>query len=161
MARAAVTKPANKRGSPEAVEKRRVARHFNDVLGGGSSAARRDGRTEKRRQRLMKELEDGLARGKRELKPIDVLLRVQELLELGEPLSQLRKVVRIRPVPPDTSLDELCDVVTRLHDAYGFRPEAYRFVGIGDDVLARAGIVGRAKAEGAQGPTKKVARARP
>ena len=140
MARAPVTKPQNKRGSPEAVEKRRVARLFNDVLGGASSSPQRDGRTEKRRQRLMKELEEGMARGKRELKPIDVLLRVQELLELGEPLSHLRKVVKVRALPSETSSEGLVDVVARLHEAYGFRPESYRFVGIADEVLAKAGI---------------------
>ena len=140
MARAPVAKPQNRRGSPEAVEKRRVARLFNDVLGGTSGSPRRDGRTEKRRLRLLKELEDGLARGKRALKPIDVLLRVQELLEMGEPLSQLRKVVKVRA--NETAPEGLVDVVARLHEAYGFRPEAYRFVGIGEDVLAQAGITG-------------------
>jgi len=142
MARAVVPKPQNKRGSPEAVEKRRVARMFNDVLGGAAASPRRDGRTEKRRQRLMKELEEGMARGKRELKPIDVLLRVQELLDLGEPLSQLRKVVKVRALPPEATAEGLMDVVARLHEAYGFRPEVYRFVGLGDDVLAKAGITG-------------------
>jgi len=63
----------NRRGSPEAIEKRRVARVFNDILGGrGASAHKLDGRTEKRRQRLLKELEAGCARGTRELKPLDL-----------------------------------------------------------------------------------------
>ena len=50
---------------------------FNDLLGGrGPTAQKLDGRTEKRRQRLLKELELGMARGaKRELKPLDVLQR--------------------------------------------------------------------------------------
>lgn len=158
MARAVVTKPQNKRGSPEAVEKRRVARLFNDVLGGVSASPRRDGRTEKRRQRLVKELEEGMARGKRELKPIDVLLRVQELLELGEPLSNLRKVVKIRQLPPEASAEGLEDVVARLHEAYGFRPEAYRFVGLGDDILAKAGILGGEGKKKAISPAKRPAR---
>ncbi len=56
----------NRRGSPEAIEKRRVARVFNDILGGsGSAAGKLDGRTEKRRQRLLSELEAGKARGSR------------------------------------------------------------------------------------------------
>ena len=56
-------KAQNRRGSPEAIEKRRAARVFNDVLGGRASGAHKlDGRTEKRRQRLLKELEDGMAR---------------------------------------------------------------------------------------------------
>jgi hypothetical protein len=133
-------RPKNRRGSPEAIEKRRVARVFNDVLGGrGSSSTKLDGRTEKRRQRLMKELEAGKARGSRELKPLDILQRVQELMDLGEPLSAIRKVTKIRksPVAPQA----LVDLVERLQKAYGFRPEVYRFVGIGEDVLQLAGVL--------------------
>ena len=38
----------NRRGSPEAIEKRRAARVFNDVLGGrGTASQKLDGRTEK------------------------------------------------------------------------------------------------------------------
>ncbi len=139
MARPRAGKPANRRGSPEAIEKRRVARLFNDVLAGSNSALKLDGRTEKRRQRLLKELEDGVARGSRELKPIDVLQRVQELLQLGEPLANIRKIARV--YKPGIEPEQIVDVVTRLHAAYGFRPEVYRFVGIGDEVLRAAGIL--------------------
>ncbi|HEY8041208.1 MAG TPA: hypothetical protein VIF15_15485 [Polyangiaceae bacterium] len=134
-------KPQNRRGSPEAIEKRRVARLFNDILGGrGVGAHKRDGRTEKRRQRLMRELESGKLRGAHELKPLDVLQRVNELMELGEPLSSIRKIAKVRKstVPPES----MVEVVTRLHKAYGFRPECYRFVGVGDDVLRSAGVLG-------------------
>jgi len=133
-------RPANRRGSPEAIEKRRVARVFNDILGGrGASAHKLDGRTEKRRQRLLKELEAGKARGSRELKPLDVLQRVQELMDLGEPLSSIRKVTKVRKsaVAPEA----IVRVVERLHRAYSFRPEVYRFVGIGEDVLREAGVL--------------------
>ena len=133
-------KPQNRRGSPEAIEKRRAGRLFNDVLGGrGSGPHKRDGRTEKRRQRMMRELESGKVRGLRELKPLDVLQRVHELLELGEPLRSIRKVAKARKsaVPPES----VVEVVGRLHKAYGFRPECYRFVGIGDDVLRSAGVL--------------------
>jgi hypothetical protein len=132
-------KPLNRRGSPEAIEKRRAARLFNDVLGGrGAGAQKLDGRTEKRRQRLLRELEQGMARS-RELKPLDVLQHVQELMELGEPLSSIRKVAKVRKntVPPES----MVEVVGRLHKAYNFRPEAYRFVGVGDDVLRSAGVL--------------------
>src|ERR1700721_3171002 len=150
----ATAKPLNRRGSPEAIEKRRAARQFNDILGGRAASAQKlDGRTEKRRQRLLKELEDGKARGERELKPLDVLQRVQELMDLGEPLSAIRKVARVRKtnLPPDS----IVTVVQRLHAAYGFRPEAYRFVGIGDDVLRGAGVLDdgrKASAAAAGGP---------
>jgi hypothetical protein len=88
----------------------------------------------------MRELESGKVRGSRELKPLDVLQRVNELMELGEPLSSIRKIAKVRKamVPADS----MVDVVTRLHKAYGFRVECYRFVGVGDDVLRSAGVLG-------------------
>ena len=134
-------KVENRRGSPEAIEKRRVARLFNDILGGGGAGSgKRDGRTEKRRLRLIRELESGKVRGSRELKPLDVLARVHELMDLGEPLRSIRKIVKVRrsTVAPE----EMVEVVSRLHKAYGFRPECYRFVGVADDVLRSAGVLG-------------------
>ncbi len=130
----------NRRGSPEAIEKRRVARLFNDVIGGRRAGAhRQDGRTEKRRQRLLRELDSGKARGTRELKPLDVLVRVHELLELGEPLSSIRKVVKVRKAAAPA--EEIAELVGRLHKAYGFRIESYRFVGVDDEILKRAGLL--------------------
>src|SRR6476646_9962586 len=158
MAKAkAGTKALNRRGSPEAIEKRRAARLFNDVLGGrGSGAAKLDGRTEKRRQRLLRELEEGQARGTKELKPLDVLQRVQELMDLGEPLSSIRKVAKVKKtnLPPES----IVEIVGRLHKAYAFRPEVYRFVGIGEDVLRGAGVLAddrRARAGGGPSPKKR------
>jgi hypothetical protein len=133
-------KAQNRRGSPEAIEKRRAARMFNDVLGGrGAGRHNRDGRTEKRRQRMMRELESGKIRGSRELKPLDVLQRVHELLQLGEPLRSIRKITKVRRSA--VSPEAMIEVVGRLHKAYGFRPECYRFVGVGDDVLRGAGVL--------------------
>src|SRR5690349_47190 len=84
-------RPTNRRGSPEVVEKRKAARAFNEALLGKQPGAV-DGRTERRRKRLLNELTLGVAgRGKRELKPIDVLSRIQELIDLGEPLASIRK----------------------------------------------------------------------
>ena len=142
----------NRRGSPEAIEKRRAARLFNDVLGGKGGASALDGRTQKRRLRLLRELEEGKARN-RELKPLDILQRVQELLELGESLASIRKVAKVRKsgAEPSPSADGVVDVVARLHEAYGFKAETYRFVGVGDDVLRAAGVLaapGRSKTRG-------------
>ncbi|MGD0676590.1 MAG: hypothetical protein ABSC94_14315 [Polyangiaceae bacterium] len=144
------TKPQNRRGSPEAIEKRRAARLFNDILGGrGAGAHKRDGRTEKRRQRLLRELESGKVRGARELKPLDVLVRVHELMDLGEPLRSIRKIAKIRRTTvPD---EEMVGVVSRLHKAYGFRPECYRFVGVGEEVLRSAGVLGAESARSTRG----------
>ncbi len=128
----------NRRASPEAVEKRRVARLFNTVLSGKGSGPVLDGRTEKRRKRLLAELERGM-KGRSALKPLDVLQRVHELLELGEPLAKLRKVAKVRV--KITEDEALVDVVRRLHEAYAFRPEAYRFVGVSEDLLRAASVI--------------------
>lgn len=130
---------ANRRGSPEAVEKRRAARHFNEVVL-GPSAPRLDGRTEKKRQRLLEELASGQLRSSgRSLKPIDVLLRVHGLLELGETIATLRRSCRLpKPLPPTAALIES---VRRLHEAYAFPIEAYAFVGIDEALLREAGLL--------------------
>jgi len=142
MSGAFVVKKAapNKRGSPEAVAKRRAARAFNDLLD-PSGRTGLDGRTERRRQRLLSELGSGKARGSgKALKPIDILSHVAELLDLGESLASIRKACR--PRPPVTPDARLLEALARLHRAYGFPAEAYSFLGIGDEALRRAGVVG-------------------
>jgi hypothetical protein len=130
----------NRRASPDVIEKRRAARHFNDILLGQGARAGRDGRTEKRRQRLLQELAERAARGgKQELKPIDVLSRVQALLDLGEPLASIRKACP--PPRPVEVTPTIVDGLRRLHQAYGFAPEAYRFVGLDLAILKRAGVL--------------------
>lgn len=137
---------ANRRGSPEAIAKRRAARAFNDLY---SSHERRDGRSEKRRLRLLAELESGKRRSGRELKPLEVLVAVDELLGLGEPLLALKK--RVVPTAPLATGPTLARVLGELHAAYGFRPESYAFVGVSDDLLRIAGILpgSRRKSSGA------------
>jgi hypothetical protein len=133
----------NKRGSPEVVEKRKIARLFNSTLTGGAEAPELDGRTEKRRQRLLRELREGTKRGARALKPLEVMTRVNELLELGETPAAVRKVCK--PARPIEVTDALTTLVKRLHAAYAFRPETYRFVGIEESVLVDAGVVAHEK----------------
>lgn len=132
-------KSENRRGSPEAVEKRRVARQFNTLLAGGGGSGRRDGRTEKRRGRLLKELKDSKSRTGAALKPLDVIMRVQELLTIGETMGSLRKVVKTKFATDEN--DEVVVLLSRLHKAYSFPPEAYRVVGLSANVLQKAGIV--------------------
>jgi hypothetical protein len=145
--------PDNLRASPEAIAKRRAARLFNEVvLGPGPRSA--DGRTERRRRRLLRELADGATRAGHELKPIDVLLRAQALLDLGEPIVAL---VAARPLPPPVKMtDALVDGVRRLHAAYAFAPEVYRFVGIDDGALQLAGVLKKKR-----GPVKAAPRTAP
>jgi hypothetical protein len=53
-------------------------------------------------------------------------------------VSALRKVVKVKK----TGLGEDIPIaITRLHKAYNFRPEVYRFVGIGEDVLKEVGVI--------------------
>jgi hypothetical protein len=151
----------NRRASPEAVAKRRAARLFNEAITGPSPRPG-DGRTERRRRRMLQELADGVTRTGHDLKPIDVLLRAQALLDLGEPLASL---IAARPAPPMVKTTEaLVDGVRRLHAAYAFSPDVYRLVGIDDEALRLAGVrapkpAGLAKArEGKRGPVKTVAR---
>jgi hypothetical protein len=132
-------KALNRRGSPEAVEKRRAARLFNKALLGDQNGAT-DGRTERRRRRLLEELAKGASRGgKRGLKPVDVLARVQELLAMGEPLASIRKACP-RPRTIDTT-EDVVEGIRRLHEAYDFPAEAYAFVGLDADALRRAGVL--------------------
>jgi hypothetical protein len=134
-----VKKAPNRRASPEAVEKRRAARLFNKVLL-GPRASVPDGRTERRRRRLLDELAKGAARGgKRGLKPIDVLSRVEELISLGEPLASIRKACpRPRPV---ALTPEIIEGIRRIHQAYAFPAEVYAFVGLDEGALRRAGVL--------------------
>lgn len=129
---------ATGRASKQAIMKRRAARHFNDVLLGASTTAL-DGRTAKRRARILSELKAGASRAaKRPLKPIDVLLRVQSLIDLGEPLSSIRKAMGVVKSAPRTP--ELEERLRSLHQAYGFSPDVYVFVGIDEQTLRKAGI---------------------
>jgi hypothetical protein len=127
----------NRRASPEAIEKRRAARAFNEVVLGPAPRVG-DGRTERRRRRLLKELADGTSRGGHELKPIEVLLRAQALLELGEPLAA---VLAARPPPaPVETTPALVEGLRNLHAAYGFAPDVYRLVGVDTAALELAGV---------------------
>lgn len=136
MARAKTSaeKKPNKRGSPEAIAKRVAARNLNDVLAGKKAGGLLlDGRTAKRRERLLKELAEGTS------KPVDVLLKVQELLDIGEPLAALRKAVpvrKLRVAPPGAA-----EAVARMAEAYDLSAAAYRFLGLPESVLVEAGVV--------------------
>jgi hypothetical protein len=124
------------RGSAEAIEKRRVARQLNALFGPEGENGKRDGRTEKRRLRLLKELKEG--RAGKALKPIEVITHANELLSLGETLSSIRKN-GVRALKNDTNFSGAqLEAVRRAQSAYGFRPEAWKLLGVevdkgGDD----------------------------
>lgn len=130
----------NRRAAPDVVDKRRAARRFNALLEGGARPSGLDGRTEKRRQRMLAELREGVVRAtRRPLKPIDVLQRVQALLDLGETATTIRRAARPARAVPATA--ELVEGLRSLHDAYAFDAAAYAFVGLDEETLRAAGIV--------------------
>jgi hypothetical protein len=117
------------RGSAEAIEKRRVARQLNTLFGGTSSEqGKLDGRTEKRRARLLKELKEG--RAGQPLKPIEIITHANELLTLGETLATIRKNgVRMQKSEGAFSSEQM-EAVQRTQTAYAFRPEVWKLLGI-------------------------------
>lgn len=135
MARPTRSAPDNRRGSPEAVEKRRLARKLNRLLTEGSDAtAHSDGRTERRKQRLLKELEEGTRADPPTLKPIEVLQHAHDLLALNVPLATVRRAVKVA-VRPAVDPDEARALLAKLQEAYDFRPEVYEFLGLPSDVV--------------------------
>ncbi len=133
-ANVATGKKPNLRASAGAVKKRVAARNLNDLLlGKKSEVPLRDGRTEKRRARLLAEVaKDGL-------KPVDLLLKVQELFDLGESYASMRKVVpvrRLRSVPPGA-----VEAVASVMAAYALNADVYRFLGLPKAVLEAAGVL--------------------
>ena len=152
-------KSSGGRGSAEAIEKRRVARQLNSLLTGGSKQGPKlDGRTEKRRKRLIKELKEG--KGGTELKPIDVVAHVDELLQIGETLASLKKQ-GVKPRKTEPTPDVL-EVVERTQQAYSFRPEAWRMLGLQLDASGEAAPTKRRPraAKSAKTPKKRGSRKR-
>lgn len=133
MARAKKTR----RGSPEAIAKRRAARSLNRIFDQGATATAMDGRTLKRKKRLLKELQEG-KRGET-LKAHEVLGHVTELLTLGENLTSIRKLKpRLPPTPPLTG--DTVDVVRDTQRSYGYDPRAWKILGIDiENVMAGGG----------------------
>jgi len=145
-------KPKNRRGSPEAIEKRKVARRFNTLLeGGGAGSAKLDGRTEKRRQRLISELKGG--KSGKNLKPLEVLTKVDDLVKIGESAASLKRAgvkARRTTVTPDV----LAEAET-VQAAYGFAPEAWKFLGIPVGKAEAAPKKAAPKRRAAKAPAKK------
>ncbi|SRR5690606_17864668 len=141
MARA---KQKTRRGSPEAIAKRRAARSLNRIFDRGAAASALDGRTLKRKKRLLKELQEG--KGGEALKAHEVLSHVTELLALGENMTSIRQLKpRLPPTPPLS--DETVEVIKETQTSYEFDPRAWKLIGI-DIEAVMAGDTGSAPAEG-------------
>ena len=123
----ASTKTSGGRGSPEAIAKRRTARQLNALLEGGAKAGPKlDGRTEKRRKRLIRELKDG-KRGT-PLKPVEVVSHTHELLGLGETLPSLKKQ-GVKPRKFEVT-EEVMEVARETQAAYDYAEDAWKMLGI-------------------------------
>ena len=135
-------KPQNRRGSPEAIEKRRVARLFNDILGRPRqrrAQARRPHREAPAEADARARVRQGPRR--RASSSRSTCSARNELWSWASRCSSIRKIAKVRKAT--VPAESMVDVVSRLHKAYGFRPECYRFVGVGDDVLRSAGVLER------------------
>lgn len=128
------------RGSKEAIAKRRAARQLNQLFSDGGTRGRGlDGRTEKRRKRLLEELKKG-KKGK-PLKAIEVLSHTHELLELGETITSIKKT-GAKPVKADLNAEDM-EIVEATQKEYGFRDDAWKMLGVS---LGGAKSAPRAKA---------------
>lgn len=124
----------------EAARKRSIARRFNDVLTSRSPKAKAlDKRTARRLGRYRRELQTGRKAKNKELSPLDVAMRVNELLEHGDKLSDVRKIAKPRKI--DYEERAMVSLLKEMHPVYRFRAEAYRFAGVSNETLVAAGVL--------------------
>ena len=124
-----------RRGAPDVVEKRRIAREFNTVFSGkgGEKSTKFDGRVLKRCNRLLEALSQPA-----NMKAIEILKGIDFLLGAGYKRAEIHaKIPRGAGLPSDRVG---VDVLLALHVAYGFRYETYRLAGFKPDTLEDAGI---------------------
>lgn len=146
-------KASTRRGSPEAIAKRRVARALNRLFEEGGATGNLDGRTLKRKQRLMRELKEG-KQGK-PLKALEVLTHATELFQLGETLTSLRKLKPKLPPTPTIS-EESAAVYAETQKNYGFDPKAWKILGVDiDKLLGKPPAKAKAKPARKKSPARK------
>lgn len=157
MARAKTGKKETRRGSPEAIAKRRAARALNSIFDKGPAAdSGLDGRTLKRKRRLLKELKEG--KGGEPIKAHQVLSHATELFGMGETLTTLRKMKPL--VPPTPTLDpETVGAILDTQASYGFHPAAWKLLGVDIESLS-SGAATEGSAEAESGKPKRKARAK-
>lgn len=137
-------KKTTKRGSPEAIAKRRAARALNTLFDKGPVAAGLDGRSIRRKNRLTKELAEG--KNGQPLKAHEVLSYVTELLQMGETLASIRKLKpKVPPTPPLN--DHTIGAIRETQQSYQFDPRAWRVLGI-DIEAVLSGNAGNAPSGG-------------
>lgn len=128
-------KKETRRGSPEAIAKRRAARSLNTLFAKSATVGAMDGRTLKRKRRLLKELQEG--RGGQPIKAHEVLSHVTELLTLGETVGSIRKLKPKVPAAIPVN-EETLPVIRETQESYNFDPRAWKFLGV--DIERALGI---------------------
>lgn len=116
-----------------------------------------DGRTLKRKKRLLRELKEG--QNGKPLKALDVLQHTNELLRLGESISSLRKLKPMTPAPPPMT-DEVVATIRETQASYAFDPRAWKVLGVDPSILN--GVVngnGKSHSEPARGAKMRSKRA--
>jgi hypothetical protein len=125
-----------RRGSPEAIAKRRAARSLNRIFDQGPSGPSIDRRSLRRKKRLIQELKEG-RRGE-PLKAHEILGHVTELLAFGESMGSIRKLKpRIPPVPPLNA--ETVSTIRATQESYQFDPRAWKLLGVDIEEIAGDG----------------------
>jgi hypothetical protein len=118
----------NRRGDALAVARNVSARKLNGLF----SQAPLDGRSLRRKTRLIALLRDGDSG-----EPLDAhraLTAITALLELGETVAAIKALApRLPAAPPLT--DELRDVIAEAQAAHGHDPRAWKLLGVDLDAI--------------------------
>ncbi|MCZ7685734.1 MAG: hypothetical protein M5U28_45905 [Sandaracinaceae bacterium] len=117
------------------------------------TATTMDGRTLKRKKRLLKELQEG-RRGET-LKAHEVLGHVTELMTLGENLTTIRQLKPRVPATP-AHTPEFLDAVRSTQRSYNYDARAWRILGINIDAVMAGGS--STEGEGGGGRRRRSAR---
>lgn len=111
----------NLRGSPEAVAKRRAARRLNQMF--ATPASEIDGRHARTVKRLLAEIGEPA-------KPVDLMLKISQLLERKAPVDAVRKAVRKKPFAGVTAGSPEFEMIAELQSAYKFSNEIFGVLGL-------------------------------
>jgi hypothetical protein len=143
------------KASAEASLKRSIARRFNDALAATTSKIPKvsDQRRARKLNRFRDELQKGAKANGQPLTPLDIAARVNELLEQGVKLTELRKIVKVKFTGYDQ--ETMVSLLKEMHPVYNYRPEAYRFAGVDNETLLASGIIDKIPAKRGPKPKKK------
>lgn len=131
---ASATTKKNGRGSPEAVAKRRSARALNKLISGKSATGMTDGRFARTISRTLKEIDDGTKKGsKKPMKVVDLLHKVEAVLERGASPAAIRKVLHTKPLATNVN-EQVQGALIEAQKAYGFQKRTFVLLGLSEEL---------------------------